>query len=85
MSASVILCLILGYFVVLMIVSILTSRGANNDSFFIGNKKSPWYLVAFGMIGASLSGITFVSVTGQPDGKSFGYMQMVLLMRQTAM
>ncbi len=77
MSASVILCLILGYFVVLMIVSILTSRGANNDSFFIGNKKSPWYLVAFGMIGASLSGITFVSVTGQPDGKSFGYMQMV--------
>lgn len=71
------LCIIIGYFVVLMTVSLLTSRGADNESFFVGNRKSPWYLVAFGMIGASLSGITFVSVTGQPDGKSFGYMQMV--------
>ncbi|MBL4705852.1 MAG: sodium:solute symporter, partial [Flavobacteriales bacterium] len=77
MTATVILCLIIGYFLVLMTVSLLTSRGADNDSFFVGNKKSPWYLVAFGMIGASLSGITFVSVTGQPDGNSFGYMQMV--------
>ncbi|MDG2332567.1 MAG: sodium:solute symporter, partial [Flavobacteriales bacterium] len=77
MSATVMLLIIIGYFVVLMTVSLLTSRGADNESFFIGNRKSPWYLVAFGMIGASLSGITFVSVTGQPDGKSFGYMQMV--------
>ena len=77
MSATVMLCIIIGYFVVLMTVSLLTSRGADNESFFIGNRKSPWYLVAFGMIGASLSGITFVSVTGQPDGQSFGYMQMV--------
>lgn len=77
MSSTVILSIILGYFLVLMTVSLLTSRGANNESFFIGNRRSPWYLVAFGMIGASLSGITFVSVTGQVDGKSFGYMQMV--------
>ena len=59
---------------------LLTSRGADNDSFFLGERKSPWYLVAFGMIGASLSGVTFVSVpgwVGNPD-KQFAYMQMVL-------
>ncbi|MFT7611535.1 MAG: Na+/proline symporter [Parvicellaceae bacterium] len=77
MSAGLILSIIIGYFLVLMTISILTSRGADNDSFFVGNRKSKWYIVAFGMIGASLSGITFVSVTGQPDGNSFGYMQMV--------
>ena len=78
MSATTILIIILAYFAVLMFISFATSKGANNDTFFTGNKKSPWYLVAFGMIGASLSGVTFISVTGQPAGSgAFGYMQMV--------
>ncbi len=57
-----------------------TSRGASNDTFFVGERKSPWYLVAFGMVGASLSGVTFVSVpgwVGNPNSQ-FAYMQMVL-------
>lgn len=80
MSALLIVSLIAGYFGLLLFVSYLTSRGADNDSFFTGNKKSPWYLVAFGMIGTSLSGVTFLSVpgwAGNPD-KQFSYMQVVL-------
>jgi Na+/proline symporter len=55
-----------------------TSRNSNNDSFFIGNKKSNWMLVAFGMIGTSLSGVTFVSVPGTVGGAGFGYFQVVI-------
>jgi Na+/proline symporter len=53
------------------------SPGGDNKSFFLGNKKSPWYIVAFGMIGASLSGITFISIPGWVGGTQFSYMQMV--------
>jgi len=66
------------YFLVLIIIARLTSKGADNDSFFIGNRKSPWYIVAFGMIGASLSGVTFISVPGWVGDRQFSYMQMVL-------
>ena len=59
-----ILLTILAYFALLMLVSRLTSRKADNDTFYRGNRHSPWYMVAFGMIGASISGITFVSVPG---------------------
>ncbi len=79
MSPILIVSLIAGYFAVLLAVARLTSRGADNDSFFTGNKKSPWYLVAFGMIGASLSGVTFISIpgwVGNPDNQ-FSYMQVV--------
>ena len=69
------------YFVVLMVVAYLTSRGAKNDDFFIAGRKSPWYLVAFGMIGASLSGVTFISIPGVVGGDGanmgFSYMQVV--------
>ena len=58
MSTSLIIGLISCYFVVLMVISWVTSRKSNNNSFFLGDRKSPWYVVAFGMIGASLSGIT---------------------------
>ncbi len=78
MSAASILIVLFSYFAVLVIVSLVTSRKADNDTFFLGNKKSPWYLVAFGMIGASLSGITFLSIPGKVGGASFGYMQVVL-------
>jgi Na+/proline symporter len=78
MSPVLLLSVILLYFLVLILVSLRTSRGADNDSFFIGNRKSPWYVVAFGMIGASLSGVTFISVPGWVGSSQFTYMQMVL-------
>jgi Na+/proline symporter len=64
MSATLILVIILAYFVLLLGVAFYTSRNSNNDSFFIGNRNSNWMLVAFGMIGTSLSGVTFISVPG---------------------
>ena len=66
------------YFLVLMAISYFTSKNADNADFFLANRKSPWYLVAFGMIGASLSGVTFISVPGWVEGQSMAYMQMVL-------
>lgn len=73
-----ILLLILAYFSVLIIISYITGRKANNATFFKANNSSPWYLVAFGMIGASLSGVTFISVPGWVSSQSMSYMQMVL-------
>jgi len=78
MNPITIILFIAGYFVLLMLISHFTSKGANNDTFFIGGHKSHWYLVAFGMIGASLSGVTFISVPGWVDASQFSYMQMVL-------
>ncbi|AOW20270.1 sodium:solute symporter [Urechidicola croceus] len=72
-----ILLLITGYFGVLVLISFLTGKNQSNDTFFKANKKSPWYLVAFGMIGASLSGVTFISVPGWVEGSQFSYMQMI--------
>ena len=66
------------YFVVLIGISYFTSRDSTSKSFYTGDKKSPWYIVAFGMIGASLSGITFISVPGWVETSQFAYMQMVL-------
>jgi Na+/proline symporter len=78
MHPLLLISIILGYFIVLLLVSWITSRGATNDSFFIGNHKSPWYLVAFGMIGTSISGVTFVSVPGFVHDTGFSYLQMIL-------
>ena len=64
MSPYVLLAFVIGYFLLLLVVAWYTSRNSNNDSFFIGNRNSNWKLVAFGMIGTSLSGVTFVSVPG---------------------
>lgn len=64
MSPELLLSFVLGYFILLLAVAYYTSRNANNESFFIGNKSSKWFVVAFGMIGTSLSGVTFVSVPG---------------------
>mgnify|MGYP000983253206 CR=1 FL=1 len=64
MSPHVLLGLIAGYFLLLLALAWVVSRGADNDSFFIGNRSSHWLLVAFGMIGTSLSGVTFISVPG---------------------
>lgn len=70
MSPSLLLIFVIGYFAILLVVAYFTSRNANNESFFIGNKSSNWMVVAFGMIGTSLSGVTFVSVPGAV-GKPF--------------
>jgi len=78
MNPTTIILFIVGYFGLLMLISHFTSKGANNESFFIGGHKSPWYLVAFGMIGASLSGVTFISVPGWVAASKFSYMQMVM-------
>ena len=66
------------YFLILIIISFKTSKGADSNSFFTANKSVPWWLVAFGMIGTSISGVTFVSVPGAVGTKFFSYFQMVL-------
>lgn len=66
------------YFIMLIIVSVYTSRGADTNTFFTANRQSPWYLVAFGMIGTSLSGVTFVSIPGSVANIQFSYFQVVL-------
>ncbi|HZH66392.1 MAG TPA: sodium:solute symporter [Flavisolibacter sp.] len=78
MSSTVLLSFVIGYFAILLIVAWYTSRNSNNDSFFIGNKNSNWMLVAFGMIGTSLSGVTFVSVPGTVGTAGFSYFQVVI-------
>ena len=78
MSPQLILLVLLSYTALLFVVSFITSRKANNQSFFVGNKKSPWFVVAYGMIGASLSGVTFISVPGWVGESQFSYMMVVL-------
>ena len=78
MQPLYILLLIVAYFSVLVFISYITGKSANNQTFFKANNSSPWYLVAFGMIGASLSGVTFISVPGWIEGQQMSYMQMVL-------
>jgi len=78
MSPALLFSFVIGYFIVLLAVAWYTSRGSNNESFFIGNRKSNWMLVAFGMIGTSLSGVTFVSVPGGVGSANFFYFQIVI-------
>src|ERR1700712_3220938 len=78
MSAGLLLSFVIGYFLLLLVVAYYTSRNSNNDSFFIGNRNSNWMLVAFGMIGTSLSGVTFVSVPGTVGAQGFAYFQVVI-------
>ena len=87
MTTTIVFIVLILYFLLLVLISYFTSKSASIDSFFIGDRKSPWYIVAFGMIGASLSGITFISIPGSvakystESGLSptdqFSYMQMV--------
>jgi len=77
MDVSLALLVVIGYFGLLLFISFLTGKDADEQTFFRANQNSPWYLVAFGMIGASLSGVTFLSVPGAVGKAGFGYMQMV--------
>ncbi|UYQ91711.1 sodium:solute symporter [Chitinophaga horti] len=78
MSPVLLFSLVIVYFLLLLVVAWFTSRNATNDSFFIGNRGSNWMLVAFGMIGTSLSGVTFVSVPGTVGIESFSYFQIII-------
>lgn len=79
MAPLTIILFVLGYFAFLIGISRLTAdKNSSNTAFFTGNKQSPWYVVAFGMIGTSLSGVTFISVPGWVATSQFSYMQMVL-------
>jgi SSS family transporter len=78
MSPILVFTVIASYFSLLIFISYLTSRKANTATFFTANRQSPWYLVAFGMIGASLSGVTFISVPGEVGNSNFYYFQMVI-------
>jgi SSS family transporter len=77
MSPTSILFLIAAYFAMLIVISYFTGKEDSNAAFFKANKSAPWYLVAFGMIGASLSGVTFISVPGAVETNQFGYLQVV--------
>ena len=78
MSPLSVLLTLAAYFVILFTVSYLAGRKADNAGFFTGNRRSSWPVVAFAMIGASISGVTYVSVPGMVKDSGFGYLQMVL-------
>lgn len=78
MSSTLIISTLLIYFSMLLTIAWYTSRGADTNAFFSANRQSPWYLVAFGMIGTSLSGVTFISVPGNVGKVGFAYYQIVL-------
>jgi Na+/proline symporter len=78
MDSGVLLIVLLVYFALLMFISLKTSKGANSHTFYIANKQSKWYLVAFGMVGTSLSGVTFISVPGWVQSTQFSYLAMVI-------
>lgn len=77
-TPAFILSLVLGYFLLLVVIAKFTAQEGSNQTFFTANKSSPWYLVAFGMVGASLSGVTFISVPGWVEASQFSYLQVVI-------
>ncbi|HYG38726.1 MAG TPA: sodium:solute symporter [Cytophagales bacterium] len=78
MNPTLVACIIVVYFGALIFISYLTSKNADSNTFFTANKQSPWFLVAFGMIGTSISGVTFISVPGNVGKIDFSYFQLIL-------
>lgn len=78
MTPTLLLLCFAGYTLLLFLVTFITARRANSDGFYIGNKRSPWFVVAYGMIGASLSGVTFMSVPGWVGDSQFSYFMVVI-------
>ncbi len=78
MTSGVILTILLSYFVLLIIIGFFTTRKLNSESFFTANRNSPWYLVAFGMVGTSLSGVTFISIPGEVGNSDWTYLTLVM-------
>ena len=77
MNSYLILAIIAAYFGLLLLIAWITGRNNSNEAFFLGNRKSPWYIVSIGMVGTSLSGVTFVSVPGMVRAIDMTYMQTV--------
>ena len=77
MSSTLLLSVISLYFILLFFISYLTGKDDSNDSFFLANRNSPWYVISYGMIGVTLSGVTFMSVPGMVGSSEFSYLQMV--------
>jgi Na+/proline symporter len=87
MDPVLVFSIIAAYFSILVLISWFTSRNSSNETFFTGNRQSPWFVVAFGMIGASLSGVTFISIPGEVGSsisdvesqyRAFSYFQIVI-------
>ena len=78
MSPILVFSIIAGYFAMLMAISYFTSRKADNATYFTANRQSPWFLVAYGMVGATLSGVTFISVPGEVGNSNWTYLQFVM-------
>ncbi|KAA9327302.1 sodium:solute symporter [Adhaeribacter soli] len=78
MSPQLIMGIIIAYFCILIFISLITSKNTDSQAFFLANKQSPWFIVAFGMIGTSLSGVTFISIPGTVATNAFSYLQLVL-------
>ncbi len=78
MTPTIVIITIAAYFAMLLTISFFASRGSDNSTFFTGNRRAPWGLVAFAMVGAAISGVTFISVPGMVEAKGYSYLQMVL-------
>ena len=78
MSPLLVFGVIAVYFALLLLISYLTSLKSNSQTFYTGNRESPWFLVAFGMVGAALSGVTFISVPGEVGNTQWAYLQFVM-------
>ena len=78
MSATAVLLTVIAYFAAMMVVSWLSGRGNDNAGFFTGARKSKWWVVAFAMIGSTMSGVTYVSVPGMVGVSGFGYLRLCL-------
>ena len=76
-STSLVLTVLLAYFLLLILVGFVTTRKVNSEMFFTANRNSPWYLVAFGMIGTTLSGVTFISIPGEVGNTHWTYLTLV--------
>lgn len=78
MSPLLVFGVIAVYFALLLLISYLTSLKSDSQTFYTGNRESPWFLVAFGMVGAALSGVTFISVPGEVGNTQWNYLQFVM-------
>lgn len=78
MTPSIATIIIILYFSMLIVIAWITSKKADSNSFFLGNRKAPWYIISIGMIGSSISGVTFISVPGSVGVTNFTYLQMVM-------
>lgn len=78
MSTTVVLLVIIVFFAMLMLVSYFSARNVSSETFYTGNRNQPWYLVAFAMIGSTISGVTFISVPGEVGNSGWTYLQFLL-------